>query len=1023
MSFSDQDADQTYPESTACPQFNSFSQERLQHLMNPVAAIRAATHEDYGINTDSDPYPNVFQFTHRPISVYKTDTIGTRDADSLDSVSEEEVYQNFTKEHSRNFAAVIQGPVGTGKSELCAYLTHRLRDQGRPVLEVRKDDGLMTLLSERIPNFYVKHLDEEYPHQADFEQIQSDLNDDGMEGVLAEALVNNGIIQLRQDGYEIHLSDEKRAKFVELIRDNLDVLREAAEDEDRGSQIVTQQLYDHHEYLHIFKDNIEEPSGVLNRYLWQALLNRYSTRGLKDVFESVAKKFDKRPVAVFEDFSIASVQAEELGKFIERDNHGDTWDFVIAGTTDSLRPLRSRTFRSRFPIYQTNKSDTNQVAFLTEDNVIEFIEPYLAYVKGSDDSIHSVESPQEADYPLEKKPPEPGSLCGVCDICPDDEHYLFPFNEVFIRRIYSPGLPESERSPRKLIEVIRQVLDETYYGPIQVPSNASPLESLTTNVTLHDAVYEEAPEFVDFAKWYGVHQSDYIEVDRRFADVFGLLSSEDNDADKAGGIEYGEEVVRIPLQQANLEGAHAAQDDSNDATPSETEDGRAQSVEEDADEVADISEDEKKEEDRDMADLVFDNHKRSVDNWRSNPTDERHRDANKYISIAFERLINHLTTDYSVWTGSDLRYNLSRSKRPFVYANTDNSPDADQIVLAPEEFRLTTLRRILRYGIEMDFGEPDTDGILRESGTQFTRLADRWQRTIQRNFIGDEDILFSKKATNVDFDDFVIAGYTLCVLLDDPWNHVTASRLNERFGDSTPFELGDVLEAGLTGPPSERKDHLNQLVTFGPKFESLLETRMSVSSNRLDLPTVQARMQKFTATELLDKLAKTRVDEVTTRLRFTGKEDQLKKLGEVARKSNNHLKEIEQHTHVSELAHTVDTRLSNVTMDELKPLIDNMVRSYDDVMEPQFKEQLDRLNDFTQDDINEVRQGASVANPDKAVGSSKFDRQTRIQQTMAAIKLQNHPFIKNINSLFDVNPRQSEEFAPSFQEVSAFYVE
>jgi len=64
----------------------------------------------------------------------------------MEVVSEDDVYDEFEDGRMKNFAVVIEGEVGTRKSELCAYLAHRLRDDGRPLLHVDKEDDLMSLL-------------------------------------------------------------------------------------------------------------------------------------------------------------------------------------------------------------------------------------------------------------------------------------------------------------------------------------------------------------------------------------------------------------------------------------------------------------------------------------------------------------------------------------------------------------------------------------------------------------------------------------------------------------------------------------------------------------------------------------------------------------------------------------------------------------------------------------------------------------------------------------------------------------
>jgi len=993
---------QTFPSDSSCPQFAGFSRERLKQLMNPVAAIRAATDEELGIGTEDDEYPDIFEFTHRPITVYETDTIGGRTAEDARRISEAGVYERLDHGEPRNYAILIQGTVGTGKSELCAYLTHRLREDGRPVLEIRKDDDLMTMLTERIPEFYERELGTEYPNRADYEQIRDALDDEERQGELANLIVVNALTELRNRNYSISCSDEEREEFISFIRNNLDVLREATEDDDRGSQIITSNHYSQKSYLQVFDNpsEIEDPASRLNTTLWEALLERFDTRGLEDVFESVAEDFDRRPVAVFEDFSIASVQARELGEFIDRDEHGDAWDFIIAGTTEALEPLRIQTFLSRFDIFQTNTPGGNQVEYLNEENLIEFITPYLAYIKANDESIHKRESFHGNELPLVDLPPADGSTCESCDTCPIGDHYLFPFNKTFIKRIFNPGLPEDQRSPRELIKVIEQAIEVTYYGTTDVPSSADILDDLHNEVTLFDEVYDRAETFVDLAKWYGEIDSDYAEVEMRFVEPFGILDNQEEAELEQAGIEVLDDVVRIPLASADID--FGDQDEETD---------------EDEDDDDEPETDDDDGEEKPLATRLYEEKFRNVDNWQSDPTAEEYHDTNRFIANAFEDLINHLTTDYSIWTGSALRYNLSRSDRPFVYASTETTPNDDQIEIDLREFRRSTFHRILKYGVNLEHGEIDRNDLLKGHGTQLTALADRWQHKINGEFVEEAPILYDQRSSGYDIDDFIVASYALCVMLDQPWEKLTPERLATRFSSGDEFSLDDTLKAGIEDRTSGKAiDDLSTLVDFAPRFEDLLETRLSVSSNRLDLPEVRTRMDEHSPTEVMSKLADSRIEEIDTKVRFTGTENQLRKLAQSARRTNNHLDELEQNTGGSTLPRQVSARLEGVEMGDLSDLIDNLERSYSTLMDPRFKEQLDRLKTFDQRDIVAVREGASLA------ADTVLDKTARVQQTLALSKLRAHELVTLIDTLYQTETTREGQFAPKFQEVATYYV-
>src|SRR6056297_245375 len=154
-------------ESGQCPHFEEVDERTLRRLFSKVAAVRS---EDY----------ELFSFTHRPMEVFR----GTS-ARNAPTWTEDRIYQEFSDNRVGNFAVVIEGEVGTGKSELCAYLSHKLRQEGRPMLHIDKDDNLMSILSERIPAFYEAQFGEELPGASDFKNLRDDIVD------IPQAVANN----------------------------------------------------------------------------------------------------------------------------------------------------------------------------------------------------------------------------------------------------------------------------------------------------------------------------------------------------------------------------------------------------------------------------------------------------------------------------------------------------------------------------------------------------------------------------------------------------------------------------------------------------------------------------------------------------------------------------------------------------------------------------------------------------------------------------------------------------------------
>ena len=353
-----------------CPHFEAVDEKTLRQLFSKVAAVRSD-------NKD------LFEFTHRPIKVFRSPQ-GTRSEEEI--VGEEEVYREFTDQRVGNFSVVIEGEVGTGKSELCAFLSHKLEEDGRPILHVDKDDDLMTLLSERIPEFYEKHFDEELPGASNFQQLREDLKKNA--SVVANNATSGAILNLSARGNEVD-AQGKEEKIREFVQDQLSLLVEKGEYA-KEIKFVTEQAYRRNDFLQVIEDSIDVEDAVeaFNEELWREIRERYQTASLGDVLERVGDRFtDTRPVIIFEDFAITAMEGKRLRNYMERDKPSDNWDFVVAGTRDSTDVLHTQTAEDRFEFYRTNRQNSNSVLFLDEDSAVDFIRPYLGYFKSFDGSV------------------------------------------------------------------------------------------------------------------------------------------------------------------------------------------------------------------------------------------------------------------------------------------------------------------------------------------------------------------------------------------------------------------------------------------------------------------------------------------------------------------------------------------------------------------------------------------------------------------------------------------------------------
>jgi len=954
-----------------CPHFREFDEERLQRLFSKVAAVRA---ED----------PELFHFTHRPITVYRSDEVGS---ESATTVTEDEILNQFTVSRHGNHAVVIEGEVGTGKSELCAYLTHRLREQGRPILRVDKDDDLMSILTDRLPEFHQEHFDEELPGRDDFEQLEDDI--ENIPSVVANNATTGAILSFTSEGFDISISEDVEQEIKGYVEDRLEKLVQRGEYGKR-MDIISEQQYEMHSSLHIFDSTVSKDEALKkwNDALWNEIRSRYNTPPLSEMLQQVGQKFeDTRPVAVFEDFGIASIEAKQLSEYIERDISEDNWDFIIAGTRDVTETLHTQTAEDRFEFFQTNEPNSNSVLFLNEDSAVDFIRPYLAYIKHQDGSVRYEGGSEEFGRLLSSKE---GSRCDECGLCQPSFRDLFPFNETFLKRIYS-GLDESQQSPREFVTKVFDILLEYYKGGTEAPSAANALDSDVTNDHAPaDDVYDQAEAFADLAKWYGITANGHYEIPKEFGIAFGYVNSDEAGIERAAGVEVTDSAIKVPTAEGGGTTIIDPPPGGDDKT---------------------------------LVEQILEEHRGDVDDWIDDPANDRFTETNNYIRTALEDLIEHVTDDYTLWDDGSLRYNLSSQKPPFVFTNTTEEMGPDQIEIDPHEFRRSELRSLLEYGIrlEEDSDSADREAHLEEMGTQFTEYSRRWRQTIISNQLENDKVLYQKSYRDVhDFDDFVVAAYGLLVMLDNPWKPLSAERLNERYTDEAELELDQHLDEYFKLKlPNDEYRNLNDLFEHADKIEALVESRLSVTTNALDVRDIRSRLDNATPYQVLDRLAKTYINDIHGRVRFPDRTT----LPDLAFAVYDGFKVVDQESTEESMRGVGNfalSKLEDIDMGRIESITDKL-DTYDTV-DPEFRETIVQFADIDQSSIEMVIEAAEFAVD--GLPTELGSAQARLHAELVSRKLLTHPVIERLDELENAWASPGENGAGSrFKEVAEYYVE
>lgn len=949
-----------------CPHFQSVDEETLRRLFSKVAAVRSEDRELFG-------------FTHRPIKVFQSPQ-GIQSEEEV--VGEDEVYREFSDSRVGNFVVVIEGEVGTGKSELCAYLSHRLTEDRRPILHVDKDDDLMTLLSQRIPEFYEEQFDEELPGASKFKQLKHDLEQNG--SVVANNATSGAILNLSARGYEVDVQG-KEEEIKEFVQDQLTLLVEKGEYA-REIKFVTEEAYQRNDFLQIIKNDIDEDEAVdaFNEELWREIRDRYQTASLDDVLERVGKKFtDTRPVIVFEDFAITAMEGQRLRNYMERDKPSDNWDFVVAGTRDSTQVLHTQTAEDRFEFYRTNRQNSNSVLFLDEDSAVDFIRPYLGYFKSFDGSVQYDRSGEGLALDLMSAPT--GSICADCGFCDESFRDLFPFNEPFLERVYA-GLREDEQSPREYVMAIFDVLRDYYEDYIDAPSDADRLTTLTNPVDPTTEVYEEAEQLANLARWYGVPSENGIEVDRRFVEAFGF-SDTANDFD---GIEITPEGIIVPTGSGST---NPPPDDPPVDPPDDPPEDPPT---------------------RTKTQQLIQKHRPNIQPWQKTPAD--FPAISRYIRIGLRDAIERLTNGFELFEGSSLRYNLSSQKDPFVFKSLQKAPDEDQILVDPLAFRISDLKKLLEFGIyrEENKAEADYEGLFRELGTHLTGYARRWQEKIKEQNLRS-DTKFFVKSVDYDFEDFVLAGYASVVMLDSPFEELSAETLSRRFSEGAPYSLDSDLRSELEKElPADDFAAVTEFVDDGKWFEELVEAFYGANADTLDVAEIRTRLGRKPPYEVLSGLGRQYIGRISSRIRFDT-DSKIRDIANGAYDFQAALEELDDEFR-GDTVETFTDELASVSLSEIESIVETL-RTYDsaDV------DMIESLNKFVALDQRDI---------DDAVGAAELAESLRegsAQEHLHAVLISMKLTATDVNRRYDaitiVGGKTISDFARHFVGVGEHYVD
>ncbi len=644
----------------------------------------------------------MFEFTHHRMKVYGIDT--------GELIPEEGVFKRVHKRRRGNHVSVIEGNVGTGKSELCAYIDLQLRKHKEKVLYLEKSADIVRMLTEDIPSFYRDCVGRVFPHKKELDELRTKLRtprtvaEFGVLGLLMEfdlAAMFEGLPDTKEELMSY------AARKLQRVATTPRVDAEIFESEEIQSRPQTAWSF-------AFKDRIggnwDEVAAEMSRKFWEILYSRTGAPNLVETVRQLQKDCPQdRIYIIFEDYSFSRADTQKLLAFLEDDNLGNKCEVIIAGLHERIfgSALATATARERFDYYKTDDAAGN-VPFLLDKDAFGFVLPFLAYPKAQDESIRWDDGKEDPSHPA------PRSLCAVCARCPEDYRAAFPFTEPFLQKLYD-GLVE--KKPRILIDTVLKAIEE-YAG------NKEPISSTSALSRVKRADYDEAIEDQDsreFMAWYGTSSSGGLSAPAFAADIMGIADSQLTQVGDA--LTYVQTAAKVTKPVEELEDPLAS----------------------------------------DLKNLAA-----WIPNWKNDPTESTWQTTSLYIVAGISAALYSLSDGFRISDRSPIRVGFKKGESPVVFVN--QPVRLNQIPINPKDLTAAQAEAFLKLGFYTDKrrGVSDDD-IDRLCSQLLVQWMGAWQTRMQV-YLGE--LQFSSRSLGgrkASIEDLALASYCIAAFLKDPW--------------------------------------------------------------------------------------------------------------------------------------------------------------------------------------------------------------------------------------------------------------
>jgi hypothetical protein len=442
----------------------------------------------------------VFLQTHYPMKFLVKDAMKKEI-----EFDEEQLIRRILSSHSGNRIFLLIGDTGTGKSEFCLYLKYRAAKENIGLVPIHIPKYKLSL--EKIVAIILSHLEDGKKYRTEFRARK----------LSAEQAPNISNLLISQVFIESvpGLSEETKAKInasvskkVEhRIRQYLEMPPEGTEREPEAFTLIDESELD--EILSFHNLKIRDPK-LAYKYLREKLSKEFREYlrlpDLSALLEKISEDFKsrkKRPLLIVDDIVTLGPMVYDFLDFLSTLEAGD-WDAVIgvtSGKTELLEKSREayeeikgmETLRERSTeIYLTRGQEST---FLTVDNCVDFIKPYLQLTKNC-------------------------SECKDRKSCMSLEgQELYPFNKVFLKRMFQCS---EKRTPRQFVLLVKDVLATCQEDtpPYQLTKQLS----LYTSITIRRRMSELNPSLADCALWYGELSEDgrYLVLKKPLTELFNF---------------------------------------------------------------------------------------------------------------------------------------------------------------------------------------------------------------------------------------------------------------------------------------------------------------------------------------------------------------------------------------------------------------------------------------------------------------------------------------------------------------------